>query len=308
MPDTDPAALETVPRLPTSMTVDARSIVRYYAAAELDYRLVWRLGSQMAMHFGYWDSSTKTLAAALQRENQVLAEWAGIRGSDSVLDAGCGVGGSAIYLGRNIGCRVLGITLSESQVRTAKRNAARATVSELAHFEQRDFVATGLPDASFDVVWAIESVCHAEKKLDFLREAHRILRPGGRLIVADGFAIKNELSQGEAALMRSWLEGWAVPSIDSVEQFRREIQAAGFDVAREQDATENVVPSSRRLYRLAHLRFLGYLLHALRLRSRSAHGNAVAARNQYLALKQGLCGYHIFLAVKRGEIGVRSLP
>jgi len=274
------------------------SIVTYYNAAELDYRLVWHLGSQMAMHFGYWDSSTKTLAAALQRENQILAEWARIGRSDCVLDAGCGVGGSAIYLGRKIGCRVLGITLSESQVRTAKRNAARAKVSDLVDFELRDFVATGLPAASFDVVWAVESVCHAEKKMDFLREAHRILRSGGRLIIADGFAIKNELSGDEAALMRSWLEGWAVPSIDTVEQFRSDIRAAGFQVAREQDATDNVLPSSRRLFRLAHLRFLDYLLYALRLRSKAAHGNVIAARNQYLAVRQGLCGYHIFLGIK----------
>jgi cyclopropane fatty-acyl-phospholipid synthase-like methyltransferase len=282
----------------TPAVIDARSIVRYYDAAELDYRLTWRLGSQMAMHFGYWDTSTKTLAAALQRENQLLAEWAGIRGSDTVLDAGCGVGGSAIYLGRTIGCRVLGITLSPAQVRTATRNAARSKVSELTRFEQRDFLATGLPDASFDVVWAIESVCHAETKLNFLREAFRILRPGGRLILADGFALKDSLTPAEAAVMRRWLDGWAVPSIDSVEQFRSNIRAAGFHLAREQDATENVVPSSRRLYRLAHLRFFGYALYALHLRSKAAHGNAIAARNQYLALTQGLCGYHIFLGVK----------
>jgi cyclopropane fatty-acyl-phospholipid synthase-like methyltransferase len=277
---------------------DARSIVTYYDAAELDYRLVWRLGSQMAMHFGYWDSSTKTLASALRRENQILAEWASIRKSDRVLDAGCGVGGSAIYLAQEIGCQVCGITLSKSQVRTAKRNAARHHVSQLVDFVVRDFVATGFPDASFDIVWAIESVCHAEKKIDFLREAYRTLRPGGRIVVADGFATKEELSPDEAALMRSWLEGWAVPSLDTVEQFRNDLRAAGFQIDREQDATQNVLPSSRRLYRLSHLRFLDYLLYVLRLRSKAAHHNVVAARNQYLALKRSLCGYHIFLANK----------
>lgn len=279
-------------------TTDARSIVAYYTAAQFDYRVFWRLRSQMAMHYGYWDSTTRTLAAALRRENEVLAEWAGIRASDRVLDAGCGVGGSAIYLGRTIGCRVLGITLSPSQVQTAMRNAERSKVSGLVGFEVRDFVATGLPDASFDVVWAIESVCHAERKSDFLREAHRLLRPGGRLIVADGFALKNELSLDEAALMQSWLDGWRVPAIATVEHFRSDIRAAGFDVAREQDATQNVLPSSKRLFRLAHLRHAEYLLYALRLRSKAAHGNIVAARNQYLAVRQGLCGYHVFLGIK----------
>lgn len=277
---------------------DARAIVTYYRAAEFDYRVFWRLRSQMAMHYGYWDTSTRTFAAALQRENQVLAEWAGIRNSDVVLDAGCGVGGSAIYLGRTIGCRVLGITLSPAQVRTATRNAARSKISGLVDFEVRDYVATGLPDASFDVVWAIESVCHAERKIDFLREAYRLLRPGGRLIVADGFALRDDLSPDEAALMHSWLDGWRCPSVATVDQFRSDVRTAGFDVVREQDATENVLPSSRRLFRLARLRHAEYVLYALRLRSEAAHGNIVAARNQYLAVRQGLAGYHMFLGLR----------
>ncbi|MGQ0467628.1 MAG: methyltransferase domain-containing protein [Sporichthyaceae bacterium] len=282
----------------SSTIADDRSIVEYYSATTFDYRLFWRSRSQMALHMGYWDATTTSFAEALQRENEVLAEWAGVHASDRVLDAGCGVGGSSIFLARTIGCRVLGITLCPPQVRTASRNAARSKVRELVDFEVRDFVSTGLPDASFDVVWAVESVSHSARKVDFLREAYRVLRPGGRLIVADGFMVKDDLSHDEAALMRSWMDGWSMAGFATLDRFRRDLRTVGFDVAREQDATDNVLPSSQRLFRLARLRHVEQVLYTLRLRSKAAHGNMVGARNQYLAVQQGLCGYHLFLGVK----------
>ena len=73
------------------------AIVEYYDTCEGDYRIFWDLDRSLAMHAGYWDSETKTLADALKRENEILAELAGVTSSDYVLDAGCGVGGSSIF-------------------------------------------------------------------------------------------------------------------------------------------------------------------------------------------------------------------
>jgi len=71
-----------------------------------------------------------------------------------VLDAGCGVGGSAIWLAREKGAHVTGITITPHQVDAANKNAQRHKVADKVRFERRDFTATGYPDASFDVVWA----------------------------------------------------------------------------------------------------------------------------------------------------------
>src|SRR5690554_5576689 len=100
-------------------------IVQYYDECETDYRLFWDLDRSLAMHAGYWDATTRTLHEALERENAVLAQMAKISPGERVLDAGCGVGGSAIYLADKYKCRVTGITLSEQQVSKAKLNAGR---------------------------------------------------------------------------------------------------------------------------------------------------------------------------------------
>ena len=154
------------------------AIIDYYDNCEVDYRLLWRLDRCLAMHYGYWDETTEGVSDALIRENQVLAQRAGIAGDDRVLDAGCGVGGSAIWLAQEIGCRVTGITLSEHQVAQSRKNAEQRGVSALTDFRVGDFTATDFDEAAFDVVWAVEAVCHAENKRDFVDEAYRILAPG----------------------------------------------------------------------------------------------------------------------------------
>ena len=74
------------------------AVVRYYERCETDYRWLWDLDRSLAMHVGIWDAHTRTLREALARQNEILAEHAAIGAGDRVLDAGCGVGGSAIFL------------------------------------------------------------------------------------------------------------------------------------------------------------------------------------------------------------------
>lgn len=281
------------------MKINADDIVRYYDTLELDYRYMWNLGRNVAMHFGYWDAATRSFTDALERENAVLAEIVQVNRADRVLDAGCGIGGSSIYLARRFGCRVTGITISDKQVRTARRLARRQGVAQLARFARMDYQRTGFADASFDVVWAIESVCHAPDKAAFAREMHRVLAPGGRLVVADGFATCERFDDVSQSLMRRWLRGWCVEALATVEEFSRNLGGAGFADIRFTDATPNVLPSSRRLYTCA--RPILWLARVLRrcgpsLRTRAL--NIMAAHGQYLALTGGLWRYGIVSARK----------
>lgn len=275
-----------------------RQIIDYYDQTEIDYRLVWHLDSQMALHFGFWDQTTKNFNQALQRENEILSRLVKIKRSDKVLDAGCGVGGSAIYLAKKYGLRVVGITLSRKQVIRAEDNALKHKVDHLTQFKVMDFTRTSFKNDTFDVIWAIESVCHAQSKEKFIKESFRILKKGGRLIVADGFALKKNFTKKEQVMMK-WLKGWGVDFLETTDNFKRFLLGVGFKKITYQNMTKNILPSSKRLYRYFFPAWvITRLAQWLGLRSKIQTGNVISAYYQYQVIKKGLCQYGIFYAKK----------
>jgi tocopherol O-methyltransferase len=274
------------------MTNTAADIVAYYEECERDYRLVWNLRRSLALHYGHWDETTHTLGQALARQNELLAGAAGVTAHDRVLDAGCGVGGSAIFLAQTRGARVTGITLRRRQAASASRHAEQRGVGRRTTFAVMDYLRTGLGARTFDVVWALESLCYAGDTAAFAREAFRLLRPGGRLVVADAFA-----AHPQATLLQDWLDCWAVDRLDTVDGFLEKLTTTGFTHPTWTDVTVNVQPSSRRLYfwSLATLP-LGRIAERLRLRSHVQTRNILGCRLQYPAFRDGLVRYALVTA------------
>lgn len=273
-------------------------IVKYYDQCEIDYKLLWDLNHSHAMHAGFWDSTTRCLRDALRRENEILADMAKIKRGERILDAGCGVGGSSLFLAEKYQCKVTGISLSEKQIKTARRKAEEHEVSSLASFEVMDYTKTQFADESFDVIWGIESICHAPDKKTFIQEAKRLLKPSGRLIVADGFA--SSFSTNQNSLMKTWLAGWGVDNLETKDQFHQYLYESGFSNVAFKNMNQQVWPSAKRLYWYSlpaiGLSRIGELVG---LRTKVQTANLHSARCQYLALKKGLWEYGIFLAEKK---------
>jgi tocopherol O-methyltransferase len=289
-------ALDGTPdRAPTSSLTEA--IVGYYDQTWLDYRVLWLNPDNLAVHFGYTDAHTRSHTDALKNMNRVLADRVQIQPGERVLDAGCGVGGSSLWLAKERGAEVVGITLAARQVTKARRYAIRRGLANRTHFEVADFTATPFPEASFDVVWAVESMCHAPCKAAFYQEAARLLRPGGRIVVADFVRARRPLDTTGERLLHEWLTGWAVPDIDTPGEHVENLAAAGFVETRLDDVTRHTRPSLRRLYRMAYWTYpLAVLGHSKGIRSTVQHGNVIASIRQYEALRHGAWFYSILSA------------
>jgi tocopherol O-methyltransferase len=287
----------TPDRQPTGSLTDA--IIGYYDETWLDYRVLWLNPDNLAVHFGYTDSTTRSHNDALKNMNRVLADRVQIQPGERVLDAGCGVGGSSLWLAKERGVDVVGITLAPGQVRKARRHALRRRLANRVHFEVADFTATFFPDASFDVVWAVESLCHAPHKAAFYQEAARLLRPGGRVVVADFLRASRPLDPTGERLLHEWLTGWAVPDIDTPGEHTEHLAAAGFVDTRLDDVTVHTRPSLRRLYRMAYWTYpLAVLGYHKGIRSDVQHGNVIASIRQYQALCHNAWFYSILSATK----------
>ncbi len=274
---------------------------RHYDDCYWDYRTAWFNNENLALHYGYWDKNTKTHSEALLNKNHILAEIAGIGPEDHVLDAGCGIGGSSIWLAKHRGCRATGITVSAQQVEHAKRNAKRHGVSGKVDFQVADFCITPFPDGSFDVIWAVESSCYATDKRDFFREAYRLLRKGGTLIACDGYATRREFTAEEWRAVMDCLNGWAVPNLASVEEFQAGLEECGFIDVQITEATRETLPSSRRMYLTALWTYpMQLTMQWLGFRKKAQTANFKVALAQWKVFRDNMVRYCIFRAKKPG--------
>jgi tocopherol O-methyltransferase len=272
-------------------------IAHYYRDAEFDYNFIWRSSQNLARHFGFGSDGGRYHDAAILLANQRLADFAAVGAGSRIVDCGCGLGGTSIWLARERNAVVTGIDLLDSQVVRARLSASRAKVSDKVRFLVGDFTACGLKAESFDVVLAQESLCHAERKECFYREAYRLLAPGGTLTIAEYMRRGRGRSDFEERTIREWCDGWIMPDLLTALEHAAAATSAGFSEIEIVDATANVSASLTRLYRSA---LLCYPLHRfmrwLRLRTEMQHGNIMAAFLQFEALTQGYWFYGLMRA------------
>jgi tocopherol O-methyltransferase len=155
------------------------------------------------IHHGYWAEGERDPGrhAAQVRLVEELVDFGPVPAGSRVLDAGCGIGASAIHLADKLGCQVDGITLSAEQVVRAEAKAAERGVSDRTRFRVLDAMHTDYADGTFDVVWALESCELMPDKEAFLAECKRVLRPGGTLLVATWCARDDRLAPEEDRLL-----------------------------------------------------------------------------------------------------------
>ena len=141
------------------------------------------------IHHGLWRPGQEGLSKEVAQERLVDEMYARARlpRGAKVLDVGCGVGGTSCYLAAR-GHAVTGVSLSTTQVAMAKENAAKDGVS--VRFIEMDGEKLSFPgeDGTFDAVWISEALSHFPHKDRFFAHASRLLKPGGKLVLADWFA------------------------------------------------------------------------------------------------------------------------
>jgi len=276
-----------------------KSIVSYYDNTRLDYRILWFGKKNRSVHFGYYDHEVKSHGEALLNLNKVLAQKSGVKDGDIILDAGCGHGGSSVWLAENYNVQVTGITLVPHQVIKARNAARKRALDHRISFSEQDYSNTNFKDESFTLIWACESMCHAKDKLDFYREAYRLLKPGGRLICADYFRTQRPLNKEGEKLLHDWLDGWSIKDIDAFSEHKTNAEQCGFVEFNLENITEYTKPSLRHLHSMASkLWRFGQLLKGIGLRNNINHGNHFGSIKQFEALENHLW-YYGLLSLKK---------
>ncbi|MDB9446114.1 methyltransferase domain-containing protein [Anabaena sp. CS-542/02] len=202
------------------------------------------------IHLGHYGSPPQRKDFLVAKSDFVheMVHWAGLDklpAGTTVLDVGCGIGGSSRILAKDYGFAVTGITISPQQVQRAQELTANGLDVK---FQVDDAMALSFSDASFDVVWSIEAGPHMPDKAVFAKELMRVLKPGGVLVVAD-WNQRDErqkpLNFWEKPVMKQLLDQWSHPAFASIEGFSELLSETGLVEAQVKTAdwTQPTLPS-----------------------------------------------------------------
>jgi arsenite methyltransferase len=125
---------------------------------------------------------------------------------DAVLDLGCGAGVDSLVAARLVGAagRVVGLDVTPAMIERARSNQARLVLANLT-FQAGDAEALPFPDQEFDAVISNGVFNLTLDKEKALSEAHRVLKPGGRLMMAD-MVLVAALPPDQADKVDNWFQ------------------------------------------------------------------------------------------------------
>jgi MPBQ/MSBQ methyltransferase len=185
-------------------------------------------------NFGYWDARATSQREASEALVDLLVDRIAIKGG-RILDVACGPGASTRRLMRSYAPDMItAINISPAQLAEARKRAPGCT------FHLMDAVSLDFPAGRFDAVICVEAAFHFNTRETFLREALRVLKPGGSLVLSDMLFRE---------FMRPFGEFGQVPVANfaaGTADFRARLEAAGFEAVDVQDATQACLAGFRR--------------------------------------------------------------
>lgn len=220
-------------------------IQRFYDTSSGLWEQVW--GEHM--HHGYYGPDGKQPKERRQAQIDLIEEllnWANLQSAqgNQILDVGCGIGGSSLYLAEKFQASATGITLSPVQANRAAERAKAAGLSDRTRFQVADALEMPFADESFNLVWSLESGEHMPDKQKFLQECYRVLKPGGKFLFVTWCHRPTPpvLTPDEQQHLQKIYEVYCLPYVISLPEYEQMAQQIGFQQIQTADWSEAVAP------------------------------------------------------------------
>jgi tocopherol O-methyltransferase len=216
-----------------------QQIQQFYDASSELWEKIW--GEHM--HHGYYGKAGTYKIDRRQAQIDIIEEllnWSKVERAENIVDVGCGIGGSTLYLTEKFNAKATGITLSPVQAARASERAKEFNLESKVQFEVADALNMPFEDNNFDLVWTLESGEHMPDKTKFLHECYRVLKPGGTFIMATWChrptnSLAGELTPDEKRHLEEIYRAYRLPYVISLPEYEAIALACGFKNIRTDD-------------------------------------------------------------------------
>jgi MPBQ/MSBQ methyltransferase len=223
-------------------------IINYYEKAGRDY-YAW--SKKYNMHFGYFEKGINPFSRELMLDNlnKKVFQKLRINSPSAIADFGCGLGATLRYGATHYpqntfkGVTIVPWQAEQAEILNKKDSSHPAKSIELI---VGDYCHTPFESNSLDAVYAIESSCYAtgNSKSDLLKEIHRVLKPGGRFVISDGF-IKKKIDPNSflGSAYTQLCNSWALTELGNIHDVHQYLKTLDFDNIEIEDISMKVAPS-----------------------------------------------------------------
>lgn len=205
-------------------------IQKFYDASSPYWAEIW--GEHI--HDGYYLTGKESKEEAQENLVRLLAEKANIQKGSKILDVGCGIGGTSIYLAKNFGAHTTGITISPVQVEMAQKQAERQHANSafsVMDAERMDF------SESFDVLWIVGVLTHFIDQENFIKRAAKFLNKGSKFVLGDWMVAEDITDAERKKFIQPVLHGMLMPNSYSINTYLEWFIKYGYRIIYSEDIT-----------------------------------------------------------------------
>ncbi|MGD0795358.1 MAG: methyltransferase domain-containing protein [Dehalococcoidales bacterium] len=190
------------------------------------------------IHDGYYVTGKESRREAQENLTRYIAGKARIKEGSRILDVGCGMGGSSIWLATNLKAKTVGITISPAQVEIARKLAKERKADSsflLMDAENMHFPGT------FDVMWVVASSTHFQDQKKFVKSATALLDRGGKFVVFDWMSNESVADIKNDRHLKPVAEGMLLYSLCSINSYLKWFIQAGYRITCSEDITGRTI-------------------------------------------------------------------
>ncbi len=189
-------------------------------------------------HEAFFDNPHDDFDKALLKTHQLFLADSKLHSDDVCIDIGCGIGSFSRFVAANIGCKVLGVNISDYQLKKARKLTKDKKVDNVL-FKNVDIMQLDKKvKRKFDGAFFIDVGCHLPDKKKALKNIYQVLNKGSRVVMTDWLQ-RNSLNSFEKELLiEPFNHYWNYPYMESFEGYKKHFKKIGFKIIKAQDVTE----------------------------------------------------------------------